>query len=81
MLRQGFDKVNALVRRVAKVLDGAYLIIIADQQAQHDGIAVHRLDGDGRKVVFTGPRFLAFQQTLRQSDFPVRGQHAAQPAI
>ena len=73
-LRQGFDEVNALQGRGAKVLHGGYPVSIADQQAQQGGIAVHRFHRDGGTTVFSGPCFLAIQQA-------VRGQHAAELAI
>jgi hypothetical protein len=38
-LSQGIDEVNALSGWVAKVFHGTYPIAIADQQAQHGGIA------------------------------------------
>ena len=80
-LRQWIDEVNALPGPVAEVLHGAYPISIADQQMQHGGIAVHRFHRDGGKTVFSGPCFLAIQQTLRQPRLAVGGQHATEPAI
>ena len=52
---------NALPGWVAKVFHGTYPIAIADQQAQHGGIAVHRFHCEGGKTVFSAPSLLAIQ--------------------
>lgn len=76
-----FDEMNTLPGRVAEVLHQPNTVSVADQQAQHGGIAVHRFDGDGGEAVLAGPRFLGFQQALRQARLALRGQHAAEPAV
>lgn len=66
-LSLGIDEVNALPGWVAKVFHGTYPIAIADQQAQHGGIAVHRFHCEGGETVFSAPCFLAIQHATESA--------------